>query len=126
MSLAGFGGEDFDRRYRLAFNATKNRFTRTASSPMDQTRSPMGEGVSGVPEAERAFPMLRWKTGVEAPPFSKANPEAIHLLMGLANGSAPPPHAIAISKAVAVQIWLLVFDEEARVEELGLVGGRVH
>ena len=92
----------------------KNRTEEHISTPNDQTCSPTDEGEGDLPLANMTWQALRWKAGTETPPFSASNLEVIHLLQGLVDGSADPPLAsMSVSCAVAVQIWLLVFDNKA-------------
>ena len=72
---------------------------------MDLSRTPPLEGGGASAEAHVPLLMLRWKTGVELPPFITSNAEVINLLQGLLDGSAELSHAVAISQAVAVQFY---------------------
>lgn len=59
-------------------------------------------------EAQRMVELLRWKAGVQLPPFIVTNTAVIKLLHGLLDGTAELPSAVRVTKAVAVQIALLV------------------
>lgn len=77
---------------------------------MQQTRPAADEDVACFPWANTAFQTLCWKRGIEPPPFNAADTTLMSMLCGLLDGSAEPPHATAITRAIAVQIWLLVFE----------------
>lgn len=61
---------------------------------------------------------MTWKAGVELPPFTQDNPAMISFLVGLAAGELEPPSPIAITNAIAVQIWWLVIDDERAAPQL--------
>ena len=61
---------------------------------------------------------MRWKMGVELPPFEKSNTEQVQLLVDLVAGTLEEVPSIGVSEAVAVMIWRLIFDREAKVEAL--------
>ena len=57
---------------------------------------------------------LCWKGGVEPPPFVSTNSAAIKLLQCLFDGTLDEVPSIAVSEAVALQIYWLVFGKEQR------------
>ena len=56
---------------------------------------------------------VRWKQGLEPPPFTACNTAAVELVLALANGAVDHVPSIGLSAAVAVQIHRLFFDSEA-------------
>ena len=66
--------------------------------------------------------LVQWSLGTEPPPFVASNHRAVELLARLIAGEVALPSPIWMSKAVAVQIWRLVFDGAARAAELRDVG----
>ena len=56
-----------------------------------------------------AVPVFRWKAGAELPPFVPTNPFATSTLLALVNGTIDIVPSVAVSQAVAVQIWCLLF-----------------
>ena len=68
--------------------------------------------------------LVRWKKGVEAPPFVPANHAICQLLHDLAVGTVDAVPTIAVSQAVAVQIYFLIFDNKACTTLLKGIGWR--
>ena len=61
---------------------------------------------------------LRWKVGVELPPFVSTNTTVVSMLVALYDGALEAVPACAISDAVAVQIWRLINDKDAHAQKL--------
>ena len=61
---------------------------------------------------------VRWKVGVEAPPFMAANTSIMQLLLGIHDGTVDAIPSIVVSEAVAIQIYRLVFDKLAQSKVL--------
>ena len=61
---------------------------------------------------------IRWKRGVELPPFTNTNPAAVQLCLQIVHGTTQHVPKIDISEAVAVQIYQLICDSTVRAEEL--------
>jgi hypothetical protein len=79
----------------------------------------MAEGVDVLPEELRC-----WKVGVETPPFVSTNDAICQLLHDLAVGTVDTVPTIEVSQAVAVQIYLLIFDKKACSTLLKGIGWR--
>jgi hypothetical protein len=65
-----------------------------------------------------ALPVFCWKAGTELPPFVPTNAFAISMLVALADGTIDSVPSVAVSEAVAVQIWCLIFAKGVQVEAL--------
>ena len=55
---------------------------------------------------------VRWKPGVEAPPFLRSNSKVIELLEAILSNTEVQVPEVDITEAVAVQIYALVIDEK--------------
>ena len=67
-------------------------------------------GADGQRDGPRLYDVVQWKSGEELPPFTSGNTHVLSLLRGLCSGTVEPQSALRVSRAVAVQIWLLIFD----------------
>ena len=67
---------------------------------------------------------MQWKVGYEVPSFVPTNTAAVQLLVDLLDGVADVPSHIAVSEAVAVQIWRLIFEKDVKVNALSHVSYR--
>ena len=68
--------------------------------------------VDGHSEGGTTSPLtdcLRWKPGVELPPFVSSNTEVLQLLSDLVAGVVDNIDRVEVSDAVVVQIYELVF-----------------
>ena len=77
-----------------------------------------GEPQSFVAEPASSLPELRWKVGFEHPPFLSTNSSVVQLLISIADGTIDAIPSVAVSDAVAVQIYRLIFDKFASAKEL--------
>jgi hypothetical protein len=85
---------------------------------MEQDRSSLLTAlISSLPE-------LRWKAGVEVPPFMSANLALVQGLKDLLDGAVENVPMIDITEAVAVQIFRLIFDKNACAPALKSYGMR--
>lgn len=75
---------------------------------MELDDGPRSGGLGAAP------PSLQWKVGLEPPPFVRTNEWAVMLLKAIVDGTAEAVPTIAISRAVAVQIYRLIFVQDAR------------
>ena len=80
----------------------------------EETRTVGTDGGSGFAQAQQALQPLRWKSGVDLPPFVESNHAAMQLLASLREGTIDAPPSIDVSEAVALQIYWLVFGKEQR------------
>ena len=69
---------------------------------------------------------LRWKVGAEAPPFVRTNAAVVRLLLGIVDNTIDAIPSIVVSEAVAIYIYHLVFDRNARATELKQAGVEAH
>merc|ERR1712086_966217 len=87
------------------------------TAPGYRLMPPVGRSESPLPGIESAIigagapmqgsaSMLKWKHGVELPPFSSSNAVVVSLLKALVDGTTHNQtlHSIAVTEAVAVQI----------------------
>ena len=61
------------------------------------------------------LPNLKWKPGVDVPPFSLANPAAVALCSSILAGTVVNLPHLAVSEAVAVQIYRMCIAGDARL-----------
>ena len=57
---------------------------------------------------------VQWKPGVEPPPFTTDNSDAVQFVLGLTTNTSLVPPKIRLSKAVAIQIYLLFQVEQLK------------
>ena len=116
LLLLRFAGLDADGEASMTpatINPTGNRPRPTAEMEYDGIRSMELENDTSVGGSEAELCELRWKAGVEAPPFLAANTALMQLLKDLVNGSVAAIPAVRVSNAVVVQIYRLIFDKKA-------------
>eukprot|EP00966_Prymnesium_polylepis_P096782 2242203-Prymnesium_polylepis.1 len=56
---------------------------------------------------------LRWKVGIDLPTLLPSNPAAVELCQSILDGTAVELPPIAVSEAVAVQVYRLVVQDDA-------------
>ena len=76
------------------------------------------------PKWQSSVPELRWKVGSQAPPFVSTNTLVVKLLKDLVDGTIQTLPIIAVSEAVAVQIYRLISDRFACASAMKGVGAR--
>jgi hypothetical protein len=99
-----------------------NRRQRTQGLTDDEVQGLHMLGSPVGPNSSDPVQNLRWKTGVELPPFTRDNPAVVSLLVGLAAGELEPPAQILVSDAVAVLVYWLVFSSDRASPELKSIG----
>lgn len=67
---------------------------------------------------------IQWEPGIEVPPFMRSNSAVVHFVSRLGAGDVPIIPDVFVSKAVAVQLWMLLFDSKAAAPELSSMGWR--
>ena len=98
------------RRALSAGQPTEKSMQPTDGRPHDVFETPgRGDGRAGATPQEQV-PNLRWKAGVELPPFISSNIEAVRLCEAILLGVVVEFPTIVVSEAVAIQIYRLIFD----------------
>ena len=80
----------------------------------DDSRPMMIDGQSFSAWSQSSPVELRWKVGIEVPPFVASNASVISLLKDLVDGAVESVPIVHVSEAVAVQIYRLIYDKNAR------------
>ena len=83
---------------------------------VEETRTLGNDDGSGFAQAQQALQPLRWKSGIDLPPFVESNHAAMQLLASLREDTIDAPPSIDVSDAVALQIYRLVVGSSARRE----------
>eukprot|EP00966_Prymnesium_polylepis_P205597 4764486-Prymnesium_polylepis.1 len=65
------------------------------------------------PDSPSPVPSLRWKVGLETPLLVSSIPAAVELCRSILDGTAVELPSIAVSEAVAVQVYRLVVKDQA-------------
>eukprot|EP00966_Prymnesium_polylepis_P296344 6845951-Prymnesium_polylepis.1 len=76
---------------------------------MESAQSMPFDAPTCLTEQQSALCRLRWKTGSEPPPFLSTDIAIMELLKAIVDGTAETVPQIAVSKAVAVQIYRLIY-----------------
>jgi len=95
---------------------------RTVAFADDEQRPFDREDMPAGPQQQDVVRLLHWKPGAEVPPFLSSNTAVVALLSGLVDGTVHEVPSIIVSEAIAVQIYLLVFDEQLCAEVLKDIG----
>eukprot|EP00966_Prymnesium_polylepis_P240736 5567104-Prymnesium_polylepis.1 len=114
LRFAGLGGGREASDTPATSDAASNRTAAASNSSVDDVRPMVLQDESFPAEAEAAPGHVRWKVGFEPPPFVSANAPAVELLKAIVNGTASYVPRVAVSKAVAVQVFRLIFVKDAR------------
>ena len=57
--------------------------------------------------------LVRWKRGVELPPFTSSNAAAVQLLESILSGTASELPLLELSESVAIQIYCMIVEDKA-------------
>ena len=92
---------------------TTNRMQRTNEESLDASSENQGKGgINGAQPVEQVH-TLRWKRGIELPPFVSSNDDALALCAAIASGTVELLPDVIVSDAVALQIVRLVMSGSA-------------
>ena len=85
----------------------QNRRASRAEDMNDENDSSAVDGGRYSPNASSALQKWTWKAGVEPPPFTTDNAEAIQFVLALSTSAVEVPAGIGVSKAVAIQVYVI-------------------
>ena len=124
LSVAGLESSFGRSETPATAGAPGDRTSATTEMDLDGTRTIASDIESVGASVLSSVMELRWKVGTETPPFISSNTAVVQLLKNLVDGTVVTAPKIAVSNAVAVQIYNLIYDQKAHAKELKGVHAR--
>ena len=94
----------------------------TSSELATERDSAFEEGQSGGAVPRGLNPSLRWKPGIEVPPFVLSNVDAVNLCCSILDGTIVEVPSLAVSEAIAIQVSRMLHSGDSRFGKVGWHG----